>query len=264
MCSVRFLDNFSAGTRGAISAEYFLKAGYGVIFVHRQFSLQPFSRRYSHSTNPFLNFLEIDAASLTSSAIDSAFPYSNDPLLTTPTPQITQRLPLVSEWNPEGFIVFFKLEIDETNLIQKARQALERYRHQVVIGNDLHYRKYRVVLTSPTAKTDATKKLDEVVVSQPKYAEFWIEIDFHQPSNHPKEIDEDSVAELLKRYNGGLMSRQRNMITGSVNTQMRGWGLLDDLNRDNNTVVLVCPLIEEVALAKYHISSTLESSANFN
>src|ERR1700691_1660611 len=85
--SVRFLDNFSAGTccvskmdpilsirlryeltmtlqmsgtRGATSAEYFLKAGYAVIFMHRQFSLQPFSRHYSHSTNPFLDFLEID------------------------------------------------------------------------------------------------------------------------------------------------------------------------------------------------------------
>ncbi|KAG2054815.1 hypothetical protein BDR06DRAFT_971198 [Suillus hirtellus] len=201
MCSVRFLDNVSAGTRGAISAEYFMKAGYGVIFVHHQFSLQPFSRRYSHSTNPFLNFWEIDAASLSSSTIDSAFPYSNDPLFTTPTPQITsverrvsqeeskffllqQRLkwikvlrilqPLVSEWKLEEFIVF-----------------------KVVIANDLHHRKYRVVLTSPMAKADATKKLDGVVVSPPKYAEFRIEVDSRQPSNHPKEIDEDSIAELL-------------------------------------------------------------------
>ncbi|KAF7326035.1 Phosphopantothenate--cysteine ligase CAB2 [Mycena kentingensis (nom. inval.)] len=56
---VRFLDNFSAGTRGATS-EYFLNAGYAVIFMHRQFSLQPFSRHYSHSTNPFLDFLTIE------------------------------------------------------------------------------------------------------------------------------------------------------------------------------------------------------------
>jgi len=49
------------GTRGATSAEYFLKAGYAVIFMHRQFSLQPFSRHYSHSTNPFLDFLDIEA-----------------------------------------------------------------------------------------------------------------------------------------------------------------------------------------------------------
>lgn len=49
----------STGTRGATSAEYFLRAGYAVIFMHRQFSLQPFSRHYSHSTNPFLDFLSL-------------------------------------------------------------------------------------------------------------------------------------------------------------------------------------------------------------
>lgn len=55
--TVRFIDNFSAGTRGATSAEYFLEAGYAVIFMHRQFSLLPYSRHYSHSTNCFLDFL---------------------------------------------------------------------------------------------------------------------------------------------------------------------------------------------------------------
>lgn len=33
--TVRFIDNFSAGTRGSASAEYFLEAGYDVIFIHR-------------------------------------------------------------------------------------------------------------------------------------------------------------------------------------------------------------------------------------
>src|SRR6266542_1597304 len=55
--TVRFIDNFSAGTRGATSAEYFLEAGYAVIFLHRQFSLLPYSRHYSHTTNCFLDFL---------------------------------------------------------------------------------------------------------------------------------------------------------------------------------------------------------------
>lgn len=55
--TVRFIDNFSAGTRGATSAEYFLDAGYAVIFFHRQFSLLPYSRHYSHSTNCFLDFV---------------------------------------------------------------------------------------------------------------------------------------------------------------------------------------------------------------
>jgi phosphopantothenate-cysteine ligase len=48
-----------SGTRGATSAEYFLNAGYGVLFLHRQHSLQPFSRHYSHSTHPFLDFLDV-------------------------------------------------------------------------------------------------------------------------------------------------------------------------------------------------------------
>ncbi|MCJ1315936.1 hypothetical protein MMC15_001256 [Xylographa vitiligo] len=55
--TVRFVDNFSAGTRGATSAEYFLEAGYAVIFLHRHFSLLPYSRHYSHSTNCFLDFM---------------------------------------------------------------------------------------------------------------------------------------------------------------------------------------------------------------
>jgi hypothetical protein len=33
--------------------------------MHRQFSLQPFSRHYSHSTNPFLDFLDIAPGSST-------------------------------------------------------------------------------------------------------------------------------------------------------------------------------------------------------
>ena len=42
--TVRFVDNFSAGTRGSASAEHFLEAGYRVIFLHRDKSLAPFSR----------------------------------------------------------------------------------------------------------------------------------------------------------------------------------------------------------------------------
>jgi phosphopantothenate-cysteine ligase len=55
--TVRFIDNFSAGTRGACSAEYFIENGYAVIFLHRKFSLLPYSRHYSHTTNCFLDFM---------------------------------------------------------------------------------------------------------------------------------------------------------------------------------------------------------------
>jgi len=42
--TVRFLDNFSHGTRGSASAEHFLANGYAVLFLHRSGSLRPFGR----------------------------------------------------------------------------------------------------------------------------------------------------------------------------------------------------------------------------
>lgn len=54
--TVRFIDNFSAGTRGASSAEQFLFKGYKVIFLHREYSLQPFNRHFIRSKN--LSFLD--------------------------------------------------------------------------------------------------------------------------------------------------------------------------------------------------------------
>ncbi|KAF4553204.1 Phosphopantothenate--cysteine ligase CAB2-like protein [Elsinoe fawcettii] len=57
---VRFVDNFSAGTRGATSAEWFLRQGYAVIFLHREWSLLPFARHYSHSSsNCLLDYLDL-------------------------------------------------------------------------------------------------------------------------------------------------------------------------------------------------------------
>ena len=58
--TVRFIDNFSAGTRGSASAEYFLANGYAVIFLHRQNSLLPYSRHFSPSFNCFLDLMTDD------------------------------------------------------------------------------------------------------------------------------------------------------------------------------------------------------------
>jgi len=51
--------------------------------MHRQFSLQPFSRHYSHSTNPFLDLLEIDEPPEGSAAAPSisVIPSKRDHLL---------------------------------------------------------------------------------------------------------------------------------------------------------------------------------------
>ncbi|PWN42062.1 DFP-domain-containing protein [Ceraceosorus guamensis] len=264
---VRFLDNFSAGTRGATSAEYFLSQGYAVIFMHRQHSLAPYTRHYSHTTNPFLDLLAEpqegdDTAPSSLNAPDGwrlgmgrgphthskvvpiddgaeaqpqqsqarAAGASSHPilvkskhtekllpvlrayhaaqkaqtLLRIPFVTVTDYLfllravsgemqtlgrrgmyylaaavsdffvpeqktpqhkiqsgkgslviemdqvpkvlrPMVQDWAPEGYVVSFKLETDPKLLIPKARGALERYGHQLVIGNDLTRRKEEVV-----------------------------------------------------------------------------------------------------------------------
>lgn len=49
---VRFIDNFSQGTRGAASAECFLALGFAVVFVHRKRSRMPFTRFCSKITSP--------------------------------------------------------------------------------------------------------------------------------------------------------------------------------------------------------------------
>ncbi|CAL7934751.1 unnamed protein product [Xylocopa violacea] len=56
--TVRFVDNFSAGTRGSVSAEYFLENGYAVIFMYRVNSLEPFSRHFKGQK--FLDMLEVN------------------------------------------------------------------------------------------------------------------------------------------------------------------------------------------------------------
>ena len=56
--TVRFVDNFSAGTRGSASAEYFLKNGFAVIFLHREKSLKPFARHFS--TCDLLTAMEVE------------------------------------------------------------------------------------------------------------------------------------------------------------------------------------------------------------
>ncbi|XP_021940317.1 phosphopantothenate--cysteine ligase isoform X2 [Zootermopsis nevadensis] len=55
--TVRFVDNFSAGTRGSASAEYFLEMNYAVIFIYRLKSLEPFVRHFMGQE--FLDMLDV-------------------------------------------------------------------------------------------------------------------------------------------------------------------------------------------------------------
>jgi phosphopantothenate-cysteine ligase len=61
-----------------------------------------------------------------------------------PVPKFLSKL--VSSWAPrESMIVSFKLETDPSLLVTKAEQALDRYGHDLVIGNLLTTRKWEVI-----------------------------------------------------------------------------------------------------------------------
>ncbi|VDL74763.1 unnamed protein product [Nippostrongylus brasiliensis] len=221
---VRFIDNFSMGTRGAASAEYFLKADYAVIFLHREESLKPFSRNYPH----IFDSLKVDgdrvvcnlprikeAVELRSkyqdrilyvpfSTLESYFFYLDEisrqlaPLgarallylaaavsdffieeekmpthkIQSSGGELNLRLSLapkaidkiVNKLVPNAYVVSFKLETDESILISKARGALEKYGHELVIGNILQTRKVHVVLVDATSTENID--LTQVKISQ--------------------------------------------------------------------------------------------------
>ncbi|RCN44437.1 DNA / pantothenate metabolism flavoprotein [Ancylostoma caninum] len=203
---VRFIDNFSMGTRGAASAEYFLKADYAVIFLHREESLKPFSRLFPRIFDSlkvegdkvvcdlprikeaveqkalykdrllFVPFSTLESyfyylaeiskqlaplksrALLYLAAAVSDFYVEEEKLPThkiqSSGGELNLRLSLapkaidtiVNRLVPDAFVVSFKLETDESLLISKSRHALEKYGHELVIGNILQTRKVHVVL----------------------------------------------------------------------------------------------------------------------
>ncbi|XP_034941124.1 uncharacterized protein C4B3.18 [Chelonus insularis] len=216
--TVRFVDNFSAGTRGSASAEYFLEHGYAVIFMHRAKSLEPFLRHLSGYN--FLDLLDINESNgkksllvkpkysdnisqvllkykkvmegrkllqisfttlseylwllrvvcqvleplgrravlyLAAAVSDFYIPskeMSEHKIPSDDPPTISLHLvpkmlkPLVNLWVPKAFVVSFKLETDENVLIPKARGALTKYNHHLVIANMLSTRKQQVVMVS--------------------------------------------------------------------------------------------------------------------
>ncbi|KAM9814270.1 phosphopantothenate--cysteine ligase [Neosynchiropus ocellatus] len=216
--TVRFLDNFSSGRRGAASAEYFMNSGYAVVFLHRHRSLYPYSRVFStvnmldalqsnsgdvlvnqqvlpnigqvlkryqevkearlllpvefSTLSEYLHLLKAAAQALNNIGSSAMFylaaavsdfyipasempehkiQSSNGPLQLSMkmVPKILS--PLVKEWAPQAFVISFKLETDPTILLEKARRALDTYRHQAVVANVLDSRRgYVVVVTSDT------------------------------------------------------------------------------------------------------------------
>lgn len=107
-----------------------------------------------------------------------------------------------------------QLETDAALLVPKAQAALERYGHQVVIGNDLQTRKWEVVFVSqaqprsqsePQAQTQTQSQSQ--VESGDAYEAAWLRIDpaLTTPGAGAggmelKEIEEDIVRELEARH----------------------------------------------------------------
>ena len=80
-------------------------------------------------------------------------------------------------------------------LVPKARAALERYGHQIVVGNELHRRKYEVVFVARTAQ-EARGGGQKASVS---FEEKWLRIS-EDLSLAGKEIEEDIIAELVREH----------------------------------------------------------------
>ncbi|XP_007550102.1 phosphopantothenate--cysteine ligase isoform X1 [Poecilia latipinna] len=230
--TVRFLDNFSSGRRGASSAEYFIESGYAVIFLHRHRSLYPYTRLFStinmldalqlragdgegagevlvdqlvlpniarvlkrynevkdgglllpiefNTLSEYLHLLKAAAQALSSIGSKAMFylaaavsdfyipasempehkiQSSNGPLQLSMkmVPKILS--PLVKDWAPQAFVTSFKLETDPTILLDRARRALDTYRHQAVVANVLDSRRGYVVVVTPESR-------DELVVTE--------------------------------------------------------------------------------------------------
>lgn len=76
------MDNFSAGTRGAASAEYFLEHNYAVIFMHRAKSLEPFTRHFNGQK--FLDMLELNERGPNTTITGNLFSNPNKQLYKSP------------------------------------------------------------------------------------------------------------------------------------------------------------------------------------
>ena len=69
--------------------------------------------------------------------------------------------PLVKDWAPRAFVISFKLETDKSILLDKARKALETYRHQAVVANVLDTRRGYVVVVTPDTSAELILTDDE-------------------------------------------------------------------------------------------------------
>ncbi|KAK7576522.1 hypothetical protein V9T40_012808 [Parthenolecanium corni] len=227
--TVRFVDNFSAGTRGSVSTEYFLENGYAVVFLYRWKSLEPYSRhlqgsqildsldviqgdvivkeeskskllqiitKYQKVENenrllrvPFTSLFDYlwflrgictelaafgpkcllylaaavsDFYIPSEQMVEHKIQSGGGPLSITLQLVPKMLVPVTTSWVPHAYVISFKLETDENLLVQKARKALDTYKHKLVIGNMLQTRKSRVVLVTQTEEKEIILSSEEL------------------------------------------------------------------------------------------------------
>lgn len=221
---VRFIDNFSAGTRGALSVEEFLEAGYAVVFLTRDQSVQPFCQDLGSATDVLSGVLEVDNKGgvcvrecqlggvrtllqklewvereklllrvefttvfdyleklqriaqhlsvcgnkamfyLAAAVSDFYIPWeklsdhkiqSREGSMQLDLEVVPKALMILSEeWAPQAFVVSFKLETDDSILLEKAKGAIQKYRVHAVVANILQHRKKTVKLVQPAGAGD--------------------------------------------------------------------------------------------------------------
>jgi phosphopantothenate-cysteine ligase len=76
-----------------------------------------------------------------------------------PVPKVLGKLKL--EWCPRAFVISFKLETDESLLISKSMKALDKYKHNLVVANNLETRKYQVIVIEAEQNKQHIIRLDE-------------------------------------------------------------------------------------------------------
>ncbi|MBN3307687.1 PPCS ligase, partial [Amia calva] len=69
--------------------------------------------------------------------------------------------PLVKDWAPRAFVISFKLETNPSILLERARRALDTYRHQAVVANVLDTRRGFVVVVTPHTQVELALSEDE-------------------------------------------------------------------------------------------------------
>ena len=225
--TVRVIDNFSTGLRGARLAEYFLQhSSYKVLFLYRTGSSFPFLHRMMNLNDPLETLANLSSTGKTSSSNISlalnpgrfhAIPFTQVfeyimllrhcckasslnsslgehcficlaaavsdfyvPIDTMPINKIQSRdvpvdhngdvslklksvpkaLELIKKrWSPHAFVLSFKLETDEQQLIKKSIDSLQVNKVDAVLANELSKRYQEVHLVMESGRTIRTLSL---------------------------------------------------------------------------------------------------------